>query len=846
MDIDIIDSPEAAPSPERGEVPRHALLLSLLSLWVPILSSSFFPQWTHEDVGILIWLLALIPAFLLSFYKGWRGASLALAGGMAAFSVAQVVVVVTDATLPRTEILLGVAAVLLMVALGTGWISSHLHKSLRSAEEMALTDATTGLPNRRHALLFLKRTFEATRRGGQMAVVLFDLDHFKRVNDEFGHATGDEVLVEFAGMLNTRARSMDLPARFGGEEFLAILPECDATGAFRFAEDVRESLENHSFSFGKVTVSAGLSAYEAGMAAPEVLVAAADQALYQAKSAGRNQVCRTGARPGIRRTVTGTAPETDDSSEQVRGDGELILVVDDEDGARNAVGKALRRFGYEVLLARHPDHAVEIFTGLEQPVDLILTDVIMPPTSGFRLVDRISTRQPDLRVIYMSGYVDEDGWDAAPGTVRGFLQKPFSLSVLTRKVRQVLDAPLDRGEVDEDTAEEERAPVTPEEDQASTEAGEAGPSVRTIAILAPSSRDADALEYQLRHLGYDEVWTGVETGALLGAMGLSPDLLLVQTRGSVEDQMARLREVRRSVDEEGIGFPPILALVDERWPDLQWQAQHLGAFDWMEEPHDLDELGVRVGNLLRLQEAYRDEREARRRLEAKLTARTAELEAARTDVLLRLARAAEFRDDLTGAHAERVGLLSGLIAREMNQDRDWCETVQRAAPLHDVGKIAVPDAILNKPADLTPAERRVMESHTTVGSRLLSGSRDPMLQCAEKIALHHHEAWDGSGYPSGLEGDVIPLSARIVTVADVFDSLSHTRPYREANTRERSVEHVRKGRGSRYDPRVVDAFLTLVRSGGLDALRNVETVAADARPVVPPGLADGTIGEPGD
>lgn len=821
-----------------GQVPRHALLLSLVSLWIPILASSVFPEWTYESVGILVWLLALIPAFLLSFYKGWRGASLALAAGMAAFSVAQVIIVVTDAELPPTEVLLGAAIVLVAVALGSGWITSLLRSSLHSAEEMALTDANTRLPNRRHGLIHLESTFEGVRRGGAMAVVLFDLDRFKQVNDNYGHAVGDEVLIEFASILRNRTRSMDLSARFGGEEFLTVLQDCKAEGAVHFAEDVQRRLREKEWPWGTQTVSAGVAEYEPGMTSPEVLVAAADEALYVAKDKGRDRVCVAGEETEGREQERGSEEHEGvaAATEEVRGQGELILVVESQEATRNTLGKALRKVGYEVLVAHDLESAVEIFRGLEDGLDLLLTEVMVPPTSGFRLVSQISAEQPDLRVVYMSEQ-GEEGWDDAPGLVRSYLQKPFSISDLTDRVREMLDTPTqvaDEARPTEGGPEVE--PGAKREAQAE-EVEESTSEDQAVAILAPSQEEAQAFAFRLQHLGYHNSWTGEDVEDLVEASGMHPDLVLVRTSGPGADQVARMRSIREAVDPERTGFPPILALMDRHWPDLQWQALHLGAFDYLEEPHALEEMGVRVGNLLRLQKAYRKEHRARRRLEARLAARTAELEAARTDVLLRLARAAEFRDDLTGAHAERVGVLAGLIAREMGQQRGFSEMVEQAAPLHDVGKLAIPDTILHKPTELTAAERKVMESHTTIGSRLLAGSRDPMIQAAEEIALCHHEAWDGSGYPQGLERRDIPLSARIVTVADVFDSLCHDRPFREANTPEWSLEMVREGRGTRFDPDVVDAFVALVGHGKLKALDRVEVVPSDVRTTFSPQFA---------
>jgi putative two-component system response regulator len=183
------------------------------------------------------------------------------------------------------------------------------------------------------------------------------------------------------------------------------------------------------------------------------------------------------------------------------------------------------------------------------------------------------------------------------------------------------------------------------------------------------------------------------------------------------------------------------------------------------------------------------------------------LEEAQFEVLERLAVAAEYRDELTGDHTRRVGQLAGLIAEELGLERATVEQIRRAAPLHDVGKIGVPDALLGKPGALTAEEFEVVKRHTTIGAAILSGRGFPLLEIAEQIAVAHHERWDGSGYPNGLKRDWIPLPGRIVAVADVFDALTHRRPYKPAWPRERAIAEIRSQSGRQFDPRAVEAFL---------------------------------------
>jgi putative two-component system response regulator len=196
-------------------------------------------------------------------------------------------------------------------------------------------------------------------------------------------------------------------------------------------------------------------------------------------------------------------------------------------------------------------------------------------------------------------------------------------------------------------------------------------------------------------------------------------------------------------------------------------------------------------------------------LEMRVARRTADLERARIELLERLALAAEYRDDSTHQHAQRVGRTAAQLAQKLGLPEEDVDVLLRAAPLHDIGKIGVPDAILLKATPLSAAEFALMQAHTTIGAQLLSGSEFPLLKTAEQIAASHHERWDGAGYPDGLEGEFIPLVGRLVAIADVFDALVNERPYKPAWPVERAVEEIAGLAGSHFDPDAVAAFATL-------------------------------------
>jgi putative two-component system response regulator len=227
------------------------------------------------------------------------------------------------------------------------------------------------------------------------------------------------------------------------------------------------------------------------------------------------------------------------------------------------------------------------------------------------------------------------------------------------------------------------------------------------------------------------------------------------------------------------------------------------------KPFDPTEVELRIRNLLetrRLQLALQRQNQT---LEERVEARTHDLDLARLETLERLALAGEYRDDNTHEHAQRVGRTVALLAGSMGLHPVEVERLRRAAPLHDIGKIGIPDAILLKPARLDEHEYELMKAHTTIGHQILTGSGSQVLQLSAEIALTHHERWDGKGYPNALGGEEIPLAGRLTAVADVFDALMHRRPYKEAWPLDAALAEIRVGSGRRFEPAVIEAFRTL-------------------------------------
>ncbi|HQT32153.1 MAG TPA: response regulator [Thiobacillus sp.] len=254
-------------------------------------------------------------------------------------------------------------------------------------------------------------------------------------------------------------------------------------------------------------------------------------------------------------------------------------------------------------------------------------------------------------------------------------------------------------------------------------------------------------------------------------------------------------------------LPPIVILTAQHGKDYLLRALAAGARDFIGKPFDLNELLMRVRNLLDAHLAHRLVHNQKTVLEDMVRARTEELHRTRLQVVQRLGMAAEYRDEETGNHILRMSHMCALLARAIGWPEADCDLILNASPMHDIGKIGIPDAVLLKPGPFEPPEWEIMKSHTLIGGKLLEGDNSTLMCMAREIALTHHEKWDGSGYPNGLAGEAIPQAGRIAALADVFDALISVRPYKKAWTVEAAVDLIRENSGRHFDPGLVEVFL---------------------------------------
>ena len=285
-----------------------------------------------------------------------------------------------------------------------------------------------------------------------------------------------------------------------------------------------------------------------------------------------------------------------------------------------------------------------------------------------------------------------------------------------------------------------------------------------------------------------------------------PDLILLDLHMPHMDGLEVLDQLNQIAEAS---YLPILMLTGDMSQDAKREALSRGAKDFVSKPFHTDEVLLRISTLLETRFLYLQIQSQNQMLEAKVRERTRELESAQIEIIERLARAAEFRDDNTGQHTERVGQMAALLAKKIGLPDSQVSLIRRAATLHDVGKIGIADSILLKLGKLTPEEFAIVRTHTTIGARILSGSRFPILRLAEEIAFNHHERWDGDGY-AGIAKDAIPLAGRIVTVADVFDALTQKRPYKAAWPVGEAMAEIERQRGRQFDPALADAFLQVI------------------------------------
>jgi putative two-component system response regulator len=332
--------------------------------------------------------------------------------------------------------------------------------------------------------------------------------------------------------------------------------------------------------------------------------------------------------------------------------------------------------------------------------------------------------------------------------------------------------------------------------------------MRLLLVHGPGE-GSERVHAALTHAGYTEVLATTDPARTLElCLAERPDLVLLDLDVHGESSPRALEAIRRLTDcSDSL---PVLALTAGTTPELRRWALANGVRDFVGKPIDEVELLVRVENALEARHLQRQLRDRNAVLREAVRERTGEVDTARESLSI-LAAIADFHDDDSSQHAQRVGVGAALIAQALDLDEQFVATIRDAAPLHDIGKVGISRRILLKPDKLTPAEWMHMMRHVEIGARILAPARSPVLRMASDIAGTHHERWDGNGYVAGLVGAEIPLAGRITALADVWDTLTHERPYKPAWDEGRAIAEINAQAGSHFDPRIVEAFHAIDR-----------------------------------
>lgn len=326
-----------------------------------------------------------------------------------------------------------------------------------------------------------------------------------------------------------------------------------------------------------------------------------------------------------------------------------------------------------------------------------------------------------------------------------------------------------------------------------------------ILVCDDSITNALILEKLLESEGYTRVRAVTDSREVAPILSEDEyDLLLLDLEMPHLDGFEVMSQLKTSLSN--FEMFPILILTGREGAEVRNRALAMGAHDFVNKPFDQEEVLLRVRNLLRMHDAYISQTRINEELEQKVQARTQELTLAADILVQKLAMVGELRDNQTGRHVMRVGKYARLLAEGIGLPSEIAFMMEKAAPLHDMGKVGIPDRILLKPGPLDEEERREMDGHAALGAKLLGDHKSMLVRMAASVALSHHEKWDGSGYPAGLSGESIPVEGRITAISDVFDALTSKRSYKDAWSIDEAVAEIKQMAGSHFDPNLVKVF----------------------------------------
>ncbi|HKQ50656.1 MAG TPA: diguanylate cyclase [Phycisphaerae bacterium] len=709
-------------------------------------------------------------------------------------------------------------------------------RDLLAKSEIAAKDELTGLANRREALEQLRQLWtDNSLHSSNLACILVDIDHFKSFNDRYGHATGDLVLKEVAGVMRQNVRMFDTVCRVGGEEFLVLCRQGGAEGAVACAEHVRRAVEGHTFGTAQrplhVTISLGVAERSAEMDTPADLLHVADERLYDAKRTGRNRVVASPAPLKNEPTDPAVARKEANRFRGGAADGEdrtriRVLIADEETTSRHEWVAELTGRGLDVVPAANRGEV--LCAARDGRFDVMVLSASLDAASddstgagGLALIRALRAKK-ETRGIPVILVTRPDAPPAHDAIVEAgaddVMQRPGDAKLLDLRIRSWV---RHRHELRELATRLE--PQHPEQNLSVSKFFAYSRSLsqartledvldRTLAIVTDLTRARSACV-----LLPDRLMTHLSVARSVGLDAAAAGTVQIPLTSDSTTKAFQWRKVSiaRCVEEaQSAGAGSVAALFSE-WPlvfyplSVQAQAHGVVCVGGRDGDHPLTQQELEyLGQIATMAASA----------VADLASRKASREA-RDAVVEALGTLAEYRDDNTGQHLVRVTQYSLLLAGTLrtfvefqNQiDDQFLSDLIRAVPLHDIGKVGIPDRILLKNRRLTPEEMAIMRKHVDIGVETIQSVRNRVpgadyLAMAQDIAAGHHEWYDGTGYPKRLKAGKIPLSARIVALADVYDALTTERPYKSAYRHADAAQIIFQNSGKQFDPAVVEAF----------------------------------------
>ena len=703
-------------------------------------------------------------------------------------------------------------------------LASKLASANTELAKMSRLDGLTQLLNRSAWVELIDKEHKRFRRSDRLySIIMMDVDHFKLFNDSQGHRAGDQCLRRVAKAIISTCRAVDLPARYGGEEFVVLAPETDSVAAFQLGERLRKAVWNlaipHPASVvtPRVTISLGIATVRPGTW--EETLDRADEALYVAKESGRNTACVYESEERAAGSKIGDRPDLPMESSPRRAVLEKrVIIVDDDAGIRAICIEALQREGFAV---KEAEEGLEALTAVEEwPPDVIVLDLAMDGMGGMECIRHLK-ENPDTRDIPVMVISSQNtGEDVLAGLRAGaddYVTKPFrpaelavrvsGLARLYQEHRDLMGSYRARGE---QVRVLNRLVQYCRDISSTDDLNDVLIRTAEIASLVSSSRRVsvmlpDAKKEQLDvavTLGIDDA--DIATASVPLGQGIAGHAFATGQPVVVN-----------SVSQAGL-LPddyasPLFSVVPLIATPLGTKMGAVGVLNVSE--HD-------QGRPFDAQEIEYVELVARI---AATTIHTLIMRQAHDDacdsIMVALAKLSEHRDNDSARHVDRITHYALEIAKDLQKrrvfgdviDDEFLVCLERAVPLHDIGKAAVPDHILFKAGELGVEEMQIMRTHTEIGGATIRSVIDRApgaryLPMAADITQYHHEWFDGSGYPKGLRGEDIPLSARIVALADVYDALTTQRVYKSAVSHHRAAAVVIDLAGTQFDPRIVEAF----------------------------------------